>query len=390
MNNMSALSSSGVLPPLGAAATQAAVDASTELYPADYITSILIEISGYLVSLDEQTTLFGRSNYSPYSPSLRTLHIRLHNGQLNPSPVQAHANEALRIKAALGQRTTKDAAQRPLEDFEDLYYAVLARMQDIYLMLNARLGSGFSNFTDLVHPDGPSIADLYVSLAQYWDALNQHAFVKAIDSAVRRARVTYLHQEIIAQVHNDEITPFDAEELLKDLFDPKEYDGVQGLAWVNGWAPSMVAAWLEEKYRLVLKAEKEAAESKSRMERKRAKMGRKVQKPQQELKSKREGKMTVDENYMTGGEVKKVAVGKEPSQEQTVRGHQSMQDELQYALEWQVKAQRVSEYSQYLRSMASQDAKHRVESTASSHMREFSGPVQCFGNGDTDKVDGEF
>jgi hypothetical protein len=102
----------------------------------------------------------------------------------------------------LGQRTAKNAAHRPLEDFEDLYYAVLARMQDIHHILNARLGSGFSTVTDLVHTDGPSIADLYVSLAQHWNVLNHTAFVKAIDSAVRRSRVKCLHQEIIAQVHN--------------------------------------------------------------------------------------------------------------------------------------------------------------------------------------------
>lgn len=383
---MSGSTRAGLLPPFSPAATQAVVEASTESYPADYITNIILEISGYLVSLVEQSTLFGRPSKDPYSPSLRTLHTRLHNGQLNPSPIQSHANGTARIKATLSQRTTKDATRRPLEDFEDLYYAVLARMQDIHQILTARLGSGFSTFTDPVYPDGPSIADLYVSLAQYWDTLNHIAFVKAIDCAVRRSRVKYLHQEIIAQVHNDEITHTDAEELLNDLYNPSEYDGIQGLAWVSGWAPSMVAAWLEEKYRIVLKIEKEDAESKSRMDRKRARMGKKVKQSQHELKSKKEGKKAVDEMQMAGGEVKMATLVEQQPQEQVMTGQQNHQDQLQYALEWQIKTQRVSEYSQYLRSMASRDARYLVQSTASSNdmrMGSSGGPMQ-----DTDMMGG--
>ena len=383
----------GLLPPFSAAATQLAIEASTDSYPADYITNIIMEISGYLISLHEQSILFGRSVNDPHSPSLRTLYSRLHDGHLNPSPIQSHANEHVRIKATLGHRTTKDAANRPLEDFEDLYYAVLARMQDIHQILNARLGSGFSTFTDLIHPDGPSIADLYVSLAQYWDALNHTAFVKAIDCAVRRSRVKYLHQEIITQVHNDEITQTDAEELLSDLYDPSEYHGIQGLAWVTGWAPSMVAAWLEEKYRVVLTIEKEDAESKSRMDRKRAKMGKKIQQSQHARKSKEEGNKIVDEMQMAGREVKMARTVSQQPQKQVAKGHHNQQDELEYALEWQIKVQRVSEYSQYLRSMASHDAKYLVESTVSNNdmrMSGFSGSVQHASNGDMDTMDGDF
>jgi hypothetical protein len=369
---MSGSMGSGMLPPFSAAATQASVEASTESFPADYITNIILEISGYLASLVEQSTLFSRSVNDLYSPSLRTLHARLHSGQLNPSPIQSHANDIARIKATLGQRTTKDATQRPLEDFEDLYYAVLARMQDIHQILNARLGSGFSTFTDPVYPDGPSIADLYVSLVQYWDALNHNAFVKPIDCAVRRSRIEYLHQEIIVQVHNDEITHADAQELLNDLYDPNEYDNIQGLAWIGGWAPSMVAAWLEEKYRIVLKIEKENVESKGRMDRKRARMVQKGKQSQRELKSKKETKKTADEMPMAGGEVKKIIPADEQQQEQVMTGRQNRQDQvedqlLQYALEWQMKTRRVSEYSQYLRSMASRDARYLVQSTASNN-----------------------
>ncbi|KAJ4383899.1 hypothetical protein N0V86_000742 [Didymella sp. IMI 355093] len=390
---MSGTTRPGMLPSFSAAATQAAVEASTESFPADYIIDIVLEISGYIVSLVDQTTMFAKPSNDPYSPSLRTLHARLHSGQLNPSPIQPHANEGARIRATLGQLSTEDVTHRSLEDFEDLYYAVLARMQDIHQILNARLGSGFSTFADLVYPDGPSIADLYVSLAQYWDALNHNAFVKTIDCAVRRSRVKYLHQEIITQVHNDEITHSDAEELLNDLYNPNGYDGIQGLAWVSGWAPSMVAAWLEEKYRIVLKIEKEDAESKSRMERKRARMVQKVKQSQHELKLKKEVKKTVNERQMADGEVKKGMPldGQQSGQVRT--GQQSdqarEQDQLlQYALEWQIKTQRVSEYSRYLRSMASRDARHLVHSTAPNNGIQMGiiGPVQYGGHEDRHMV----
>ena len=385
-----------MLPPFGAAATQAAVEASTESFPADYITNIILEISDYLASLVEQSTLFGKPSNDPYSPSLRTLHTRLHTGQFNPSPIQSHANEIARIRATLGQRATKDVARRPLEDFEDLYYAVLARMQDIHQILNARLGSGFSTYTDFVYPDGPSIADLYVSLAQYWDALNHNGFVKPIDCAVRRFRIEYLHQKIIAQLQNDEITHSDAQELLKDLHDPNEYENIQGLAWIGGWAPSMVAAWLEEKYRIALKTEKEDAESKSRMDRKRARMVQRGKQTQRDsLKLKKEAKTTVDETQMAGGEVKKIIPVDE--QQQGMAGQQNHQDDdqdqlLQYALEWQIKTRRVCEYSQYLRSMASRDARYLVQSTTSNNDTRMgsAGPVQHGRSNDTVMTDQDF
>ncbi|KAJ4992673.1 hypothetical protein SVAN01_01719 [Stagonosporopsis vannaccii] len=373
----------GLLPPFSAAAAHAAVEASIDSSPTDYIINVLLEISGYLVSLDGQTRLFGRSVNDPYSPSLRTLYSRLHNGYLNPSPIQSHANQHLRVKTNLGQRTTKDAEHRPLEDFEDLYYAILARMQDIHQTLNARLGSGFSTLSDPIYPSGPSIANLYVGIAEYWDALNQPDFVKPLDCAVRHSRVRYLHQEIIAKVHDKEITGEDAKELLNELYDPDEYDAIQGLAWVNGWAPSMVAAWLEEKYRIVLQVEKENAEGDGLMDQKRVNFEEKVWQPQKEVRIKTEGRKAINEVQSAGVPVKLIRALHQQPQEHHVRHYESQHSELQsqlnYELEWQIKAQRVSEYTRYLRSIASNGARYLVESSNNdSNMRRngIGGPVQ--------------
>jgi hypothetical protein len=388
---MSSFTNPDHLPPFSPAATQAAVEASTETYPSDYIINILLDISSYLVTLAEDSKLFGRPNNDQYSPSLRTLHSRLHSGHMNPSPIQAHANEQARIKATLSQRTAKGAAHRPLEDFEDLYYAILARMQDMHQILNARLGSGFNTITDTIYPDGPMIVDLYISLAQYWDVLNHTAYIKAMDSAVRRSRVKYLHQEILTQVHNDEITKPDAEELLRDLYDPNEYNGIQGLAWVSGWAPSMIAAWLEEKYRIVLSLEKEEKEKKGRMDRKRARMEKKIPQPR-EPRSKKEDQKRIGETRVEGREVKMAVQVDELTQRQTTNGQQNQQEQLHYELEWQMKTQRVSEYSQYLRGMASRDAKYVVQSTVFNDMRMSGsdGLVQQASKEDTEMASVEF
>lgn len=373
-----------LLPPFSAAAAHAAVEASTEPCPTDFIINVLLEISGYLVSLDGQTKLFGRPVIDPYSPSLRTLYSRLHNGYLSPSPIQSHANHHLRIKATLGQRSTKDAEHRPLEDFEDLYYAVLARMQDIHQILNARLGSGFSTLADPIYPNGPSIADTYAGIAEYWDALNQPEFVKPLDCAVRRSRVKYIHQEIIAKVHDREITNEDADELLGDLYDPNEYGNIQGLAWINGWAPCMVAAWLEEKYRIVFQVEKEAAEEDNLMKKKPFD----VQQQQHELKSIEEGEKITNELQSVGGPVKMTKAMHQQPQNYLVKQqkyqHSRLQNELHKELEWQIKAQRVSEYTQYLRSVASSGARYMVEASNTNtnrHMDGLSVAVQREGGG---------
>ncbi|KAG9205717.1 hypothetical protein G6514_007324 [Epicoccum nigrum] len=371
-----------ILPPFSAAASQTAVEASDNHYPSHYVVSILLEISGFLVSLDERTTLFGQSDHNLYSPSLHTLYVRLHGGQLNPSPMQTHANDIKIIKATIHQRTDERAVHRPLEDYEDLYYAVLARLQDIHYMMNARLGSGFSALTDQAYSNGPSIADMFTNLAEYWGALNETPFVKALDSAVRDSRVEYLHEEILNKVRINEITRADANKLLSRIYHPEEYARIQGLAWIGGWAPGMVNAWLEEKYRIVLMVEKEEAEGTTQIERKASTISLKPQQPEQESEPKKEIKKTVRWSQLPVQEAESAKATVEHPQEQIRRGHYSVQDEMDYEMAWKIKAQRVSEYTQYLRSRASEETKQLVRSSVyenNMYMDGVGGPVQYTG-----------
>jgi hypothetical protein len=356
-----------LLPPFGVTITPEAVQASTEPYPADYVITTILELSSYLISLVDQSTLFDSCSHNPFSPSLRTLNDRLHNGHLAPSPLQTHANQEQRAREALNQRTAKAAMNRPLEDFEDLYYAVISRMLDIHQLLNARLGSGFSNLIDLVLPDGPTIASLYESLAQYWDLLNTAGYVKAFDDAVRRSRVKHLHQEILLQVQHDEITQADAEELLADLYDPSEYEGVQGLAWIGSWAPSMIGAWLEERYHITFNMEREAEVVKTNAERRKTRINKTKQKTKQARaqKSQKRNTRVFSEQQEPNASLNDMSMHGdiEGGEIQAQRQGHELQGQLHQASEWQMKAQRVERYTQYLRDMASQNAKRMVQST---------------------------
>ena len=370
------------LPPLCAPASQTVVEASDTSFPNGYVIPILLEISGFLVTLDRKTIIFGRPNHSPYSPSLRTLYVRLHGGQLNPSPLQTHANDIKRVQATIHQRTDKRAVHRPLQDYEDLYYAVLARLQDIHQMMNARLGSGFSALTDRVYLDGPSVADMFISLAEYWGALNETEFVKALDDAVRRARAEYLQQEILAQVRTEKITPANADALLSKIFHPKEYNRISGLAWISGWAPGMINAWLEEKYRIVLLVEKQDAEGTACIEKRASNISMRSQQPQQEPEPEQEIKKTVRWSEPPVQGVKSPAATMEHPQEQVRRGHHNMQAQIDYDMEWEMKARRVSEYTQYLRSRASAEARQIVDRTvyeSNMYISGMGGPVQYAG-----------
>lgn len=372
------------LPPLCAPASQTIVEASDTAFPSGYVISILLEISGFLVSLDGRTTLFGQIDRDPYSPSLRTLYIRLHDGQLNPSPLQTHANDTKRLEATIHQRTDKRAVQRPLQDFEDLYYAVLARLQDIHQMMTARLKSGFSALTDRVYFEGPSVGNMFMNLAEYWGALNETEFVKALDDAVRRSRAEYLEQEVLSQVRTKKVTQANADALLSNIFDPKEYDRLIGLAWISGWAPGMINAWLEEKYRLLLLVEKQEAEGTACIEKKASNISMRSQQPQKEPEPEPENeiKKTVRWSEPPVQGVKSPAATMEHPQEQVRRGHHNMQAQIDYEMEWEMKARRVSEYTQYLRSRASEEARRIVDRTvyeSNMYISGMGGPVQYAG-----------
>ncbi|KAF1365995.1 hypothetical protein EJ07DRAFT_170741 [Lizonia empirigonia] len=368
---MSTPSTSPALPPFSPAATPASLDGSNDAYPAAYIISTMLEISGYLVGLGEQSTMFGPQGNDPYTPSLQTLYARIQQGRPCPSLVkggggkygdmihndndhnQNHANEPSHTHT----NPPTPAAHRPLDDFQDLYYATLAHMHFIHHHLSLRLTSLFATPSTPLYVHGPSIAALHASLAQYWTLLNSAPFVRGLDGAVRRARAAAVRREIVAALGAGRIEGGDAAGLLGDL--DKAEERVAGVVWIGAWAPSMVAAWLGEKYRGLLEGERKVVEREEREERMRRKRGRVVRKGGLVRHGRAARQMRAEAEMGAQSEMKgPLHTRVRPTPEQSV------EDQVQDALEWQMKTRRVEEYTEYLRGMASRDARYVVQSTA--------------------------
>lgn len=377
-----------ILPPFTPAFAEAAVRAAQGSYEPEYIVRNLVELSSYLISLPEHTTMFGTTRHDPYSPSLKTLYDRLNTGCLALSPLSGISKDAVRLRQSLGVRVDIPMLSRPLSDFEYLFYAVLARMQDMVQTLNVRLASGFNSATDQVFVNGPAISDLHASLVEYWTILNDPPCARALDDAIRQSRVDSLYEEIQSELADNIITANDAQKLLEDLFHAK--DSTDGLAWIGGWSPAMIGAWLEERYRVLLQIEKEEDEVKKRETRKRAKTKSKgvparkaSRKGSISPKKRRSLEKMMEEGLATassggvlrrgpGQKIKVVeqmgAADKDAHMEVDQVNHGGAvqapeQPQDGPVDEWQLRSQRVSSYSNYLRGAASRNARSIVDNT---------------------------
>jgi hypothetical protein len=243
-----------VLTPFPPAITEAAARAASAIYEREYIVHSLTGLSGYLVDMDDLTKIFGPSKHDPFRPSLKTLYDRLYAGYPTISPLPGMAKDTSQLRKTLTIRTRKPVSFRPLEDFEDLYYASLARMQDMTQTLNVRLASGFNKVTDKLFDNGPTIAEMHATLTEHWGIMNDPSLVCALDCAVRQSRVNKLYEAITTELEANVITQDDADELFTDLYNSK--DKAEGLAWIAAWSPAMIGAWLEEKYRVLMHVEK--------------------------------------------------------------------------------------------------------------------------------------
>lgn len=398
---MPGYSPSAMLAPLSPPVTEAAVEASSVCYPADYIKANILELSEYLNGLVDHTNFFGTPINDPYSPSLQTLHDRLQAGYLSPSPISALTKDVKRIKQTLSQRTSVPAAQRPLEDFEDLYYALLARILAMQHTLTIRLESGFNTPSDVLFVGGPDVASLHASLWQYWDLLNHPACARALDDAIRQTRVNHIYTEIMSELNANIITSADADALLLDLYTNK--DEAEGLDEIRIGSPAMISGWLDEKYRTVLILEKDETERVAREMRRHAKIkvaAPKIHKRRSQSPKKRaslqkmleglekmcDGPGTLVTDAVRHVDAKKAekAVLHHPVQypSQAAEQERARKEQLRQSREWELKAQRVSEYSQYLRNAASRNARRVVSSTLYSNTRRGSGfgnaPVQDY------------
>ncbi|KAF2192541.1 hypothetical protein K469DRAFT_654166 [Zopfia rhizophila CBS 207.26] len=187
--------------------------------------------------------------------TLETLYNRIIDGRCGPSPLKSTSMTMSHIREQSCIRTGKHPLKRPLEDFEDLYYALLAKVQDMYGDLRLRVNNSFIAPEVVLYKYGPNIKMLCTILKQYWTILNDPSFVMALDSAVRRSRIKYMHADIIDRFNAKIITKKDADELAADLY--ADHQDVSGLAWIGDWPPAMINTRLQEKYRVLLRADKQ-------------------------------------------------------------------------------------------------------------------------------------
>ncbi|EMD90005.1 hypothetical protein COCC4DRAFT_36164 [Bipolaris maydis ATCC 48331] len=387
------MSDTNPFPPFPPAVTLEAVQAATTAYPASYFTSHILKLSSYLVDITKTSTLFGKPSNDSYTPSLSTLYLRLQNGQLPPSHLPADFQTPRHTQSQIHLRSDKPAAERPLADFEDLYYATLSLMQELHHLLTIRLQSGFNTPSDLACPGGPTLAALHESLTAYWSFFNDAACAKALDDAVREARVRAIREEIVRKVEADELDVQDARCQLAGLYGEDVYAGVEGMWFVRDWAPAVVAVYLEGRYRGLLDAEKAESERVVAMV-KSGKEGSAEQVERECPEAKRD--MDVDPNQLFLPEQNHVeplscgtSIRTEPQisqdtyyssahhapvyhpqlhhsathhQEHSAAIHNEHHPtDLDIMLEWQVRNQRVAEYSNYLRARASQDAQQAIQ-----------------------------
>lgn len=325
------------------------------------VKKALLDMASDLLATQAKSSIFATPNTTPdpYRPSLQTLYARLETGALAPSPLKALAKEASRVKDGVGKKTGKPPLRRPLEDFEDVYYAMLAMVQDMHQTLSTRLSSGFNAPSDPLFENGITIASFHAWLLEQWEILNDARLAKALDNAIRRSRVKHLHQELIAQVELGALTEADADELLADLYDPNEYETVAGLAWLGAWSPAMISAWLEEKYRIILKLEKEAAIKKERLERKRAYIQKAAAKKREERRVETE-RLESESQSLFGMKIdggKTVIVEKQATSPRGKKQEYTSSEGDVDILDSRV------QYGQWLQSMAKENVKKTMECT---------------------------
>ena len=251
--------------PLSPAITQEMLEDSHQAYTIDEVRKALLDILSDLLGVDEASTFFGPMADDPLAVSLKSLYTRLATGRLALSPLPSQSRNPKWVKENAKKKTGKAPTVRPLEDFEDLYYAMLAHIKDMYQLLGTRLSNGFNSPSTPIYPDSHiTFADFLVWLGTQWSVLNDPALVRTLDEAVRRSRVKHIHQEVLSRIHSGVLTKEEGDSIAGKLYLSGEYKAVQGIWYVADWNPAMISAWLGEKYHIVFCVEKEVRDRKRR------------------------------------------------------------------------------------------------------------------------------
>lgn len=269
-------------PRLPAAVLQEIVEDTPLASPDDVVKTYLLDVTSELLALQEAsttTTSLGASSTDRYSPSLQVLHTRLQHGHHSPFPgLDSRSGEAFASAGKAHRAAVPLAVDRPLDDFEDLYYAILATVKEMHEALVLRLNNGFVDPNALLFPASRYTVRFFQEwLAHQWAILNEASLVRALDVAVRKALVEgALCHGLRSQVESGQITHEEAEFARAQLYRPDVFADVPGLSWVGNEHAAMINGRLNEKYRAVFQTEKLAQAKKTRWAKKRDRMQKPV------------------------------------------------------------------------------------------------------------------
>ncbi|KAL1613048.1 hypothetical protein SLS60_001280 [Paraconiothyrium brasiliense] len=255
-------------PRLPAAATQQTIVTAVLASPDDVVKSYLLNVTSELLAVQSSTSSLGAPSTDRFSPSLQTLHERLQAGYVSPFPgLQNRKTEvSSRVDRASCKVAVSPATDRALGDFEDLYYAILAAVKEMHEAIILRLNNGFSDPNAVLSPTSQFTTHFFQEwLVHQWAVLNEPSFVLALDIASRRSFVEdYLCQGLRIQLEAGEITQEQAEAARAQLYGSDVLEDMPGLSWVGNEHSAMINGRLNEKYRLVFQAEKQAQVKKTR------------------------------------------------------------------------------------------------------------------------------
>lgn len=254
-------------PRLPTALVQEAVQATPLASPDDLVKTYLLNVTSELLTLQSSTTSLGASSTDRYRPSLHVLHARLQHGKHSPFPgLENRSGESLARMGKENGLVASSAMERPLADFEDMYYAILATVKETHESIILRLNNGFVAPDALLFPSSQYTLHFFQEwLTHQWTILNEPSLVLALDVAVRKALVDgHLCHALRTQVDSGKITQQEAEVARANLYQSDVLAEMPGLSWVGNEHSAMINGRLNEKYRLVFQAEKLAYEKKAR------------------------------------------------------------------------------------------------------------------------------
>lgn len=234
--------------PLKAAVTKQAVEASYDRLPDFEVKKYLLKIVAEIDFILSATNAAGKKSDDPNTATLQVLSHRLEKGYHSPSyglpdvSVPPGNRSLLRTK-------TKDSMSRPLGDYEDLYYSLLATIKEMHSEVMTRMKMLFlSPDTPVLPEKGYTLKSLATWLYEQWDQVNKPAFVRALNDAIKVGYEYGLQFEELSGEPKTSLMRERKANIAQEI----------GLSYVGNGHPAMINGKLNEKYRLLLKVQKVA------------------------------------------------------------------------------------------------------------------------------------